>query len=294
MQKRFEEIYIDLFNYLYSICPSKTVALAGGCALNSVANGLIYENTPFEKMHIHPAAGDDGLAIGAALYISRSILNEKPNTKTFNVYLGNYYSDKIIENELKSKDIKYELSRDLLLKSTSKEIQDGKVVGWFQGRSEWGPRALGNRSILADPGYPNMKDTLNSRIKRREFFRPFAPAIKEEMLNTVYEATHPTPYMLHVYKTRDNWKMNLSAVNHLDDTGRVQTVNRKDNPLYYDLICEFENKTGIPVLLNTSFNENEPIVEKPSDAIDCFLRTKWMFLLLVLLLPKNNANLDTL
>ncbi len=275
LQKRFESIYIDLFNYLHKICPSKTVSLAGGCALNSVANGLVYEKTPFQKMNIHPAAGDEGLAIGSALYISRSVLNEQNEKNNFNVYLGNDYSNQEIERDLKSKNVPYKhLNYDLIIEETAKEIKEGKVVGWFQGRSEWGPRALGNRSILCHPGFPNMKDILNSRIKRREFFRPFAPAVKEEMLSMVYDAKHPTPHMLHVYQTKQKWKDNLSAVNHQDNTGRVQTVNRSDNPLYYDLICEFEKLTGIPVLLNTSFNENEPIVEKPSEAIECFLRTK--------------------
>jgi len=150
----------------------------------------------------------------------------------------------------------------------------GKVIGWFQGRMEWGPRALGNRSILAHPGLPDMKDVLNARIKHREWFRPFAPSVLVERQSAVFEQDHPSPFMLHVYKIRPEWRTRLCAVNHVDDTGRLQTVARDENPLYYDLIKAFEQKTGIPVVLNTSFNENEPIVCRPSEAIECFLRTK--------------------
>jgi carbamoyltransferase len=161
-----------------------------------------------------------------------------------------------------------------LLDAVSSQIAAGNIVGWFQGRTEWGPRALGNRSILAHPGLANMKDVLNARIKHREWFRPFAPSILAERQSEYFEHDHPSPFMLHVYKVRSEKRAQLCAVNHVDDTGRLQSVSRDENQLYYDLILAFERKTGIPVVLNTSFNENEPIVCAPSEAIDCFKRTR--------------------
>ena len=156
----------------------------------------------------------------------------------------------------------------------TEEIANGNVVGWYQGRSEWGPRALGNRSIICHPGYEGMKDILNARIKRREWFRPFAPVVLQERIADVFEHDYPSPFMLYVYKIRAEWREKPRAVNHVDNTGRLQTISRQQNPVYYDLIKAFEAQTGIPVLLNTSFNENEPIVESPEEAIACFLRTK--------------------
>jgi carbamoyltransferase len=190
-------------------------------------------------------------------------------------YLGDEHSDPSIRSELDRCKIAYrELGRDELLDATTDEIKNGNVVGWFQGRMEWGPRALGNRSILTHPGFPNMKDILNARIKHREAFRPFAPSVLVERQSEIFEQSYPSPFMLHVYKIRPEWRERLSAVNHVDNTGRLQTVARSENPLYYDLIAKFCSKTGIPVVLNTSFNENEPIVCRPSEAIDCFARTK--------------------
>jgi carbamoyltransferase len=162
----------------------------------------------------------------------------------------------------------------MLLEQTAEQIAAGNVVGWFQGRMEWGPRALGNRSIVAHPGLPNMKDVLNARIKHREWFRPFAPSILAEYQHEYFEHDHPSPFMLHVYKIRPEKREILCAVNHVDNTGRLQTVTREENALYYDLISAFHRKTGIPVILNTSFNENEPIVCTPDEAIDCFQRTR--------------------
>src|SRR5256885_1089396 len=166
------------------------------------------------------------------------------------------------------------LDRGELLDEVAEQIAAGNVVGWFQGRMEWGPRALGNRSIVAHPGRPDMKEILNSRIKRREWFRPFAPSILEDRQAEYFEHDHPSPFMLHVYKIRPEKREQLCAVNHVDDTGRLQSVARDENPLYYDLISAFERRTGIPVVLNTSFNENEPIVCNPEEAIDCFQRTR--------------------
>ena len=166
------------------------------------------------------------------------------------------------------------LERAELLDETAEQIAAGNVIGWFQGRMEWGPRALGNRSIVAHPGLPNMKDVLNARIKHREWFRPFAPSILADKQHEYFEHDYPSPFMLHVYKTRPEMRKDLCAVNHVDDTGRLQTVTREENPMYYDLISAFYRKTGIPVILNTSFNENEPIVCTPEEAIDCFQRTR--------------------
>lgn len=275
LQKVFEKYYMHLLNAVHKLVPTEKVVIAGGCALNSVANGKLFDETPFRETCIQPAAGDDGLAIGAALYVSNSVLKENRRWVMKNSYLGDEYSDAAVKSELERYKVEYvECDRETLLDKTSEEIKNGNVVGWFQGRMEWGPRALGNRSILAHPGFPNMKDILNARIKHREAFRPFAPSVLQERQAEIFEHTHPSPFMLHVYKIKPVWRERLSAVNHVDDTGRLQTVARDENPLYYDLIKKFESKTGIPVILNTSFNENEPIVCQPFEAIECFLRTK--------------------
>jgi carbamoyltransferase len=249
--------------------------MAGGCALNSVVNGKIFDRTPFRHTWIQPAAGDEGLAIGAALHTYHSVLKQSRRCEMKNSYLGPEFSDSRIEAELKTANLHYrKLERQPLLDGVAEQIAVGNVTGWFQGRMEWGPRALGNRSIVAHPGLPNMKDILNARIKQREWFRPFAPSILVERQNEYFEHDHPSPFMLHVYKIRPEKREQLCAVNHVDDTGRLQSVSREENPLYYDLIQAFERKTGIPVILNTSFNENEPIVCQPSEAIDCFKRTR--------------------
>lgn len=275
LQKIFERYYLSLLVSLHDLVPGSKVSMAGGCALNSVANGKALLETPFTEHCIQPAAGDDGLAVGAALYVSRSILGEPSNYVMADAYLGDQYSDAFIRSELERYGVEFiSLDRGHLLQRTSEEINNGKVVGWFQGRMEWGPRALGNRSILAHPGFPDMKDILNARIKHREWFRPFAPSVLAERQSNLFEQNEPSPFMLHVYKIKPEWRERLSAVNHVDNTGRLQTVARHENPLYYDLITEFEKLSGIPVILNTSFNENEPIVCRPSEAIECYLRTR--------------------
>ncbi|MBP9665535.1 MAG: hypothetical protein KBD94_13035 [Pyrinomonadaceae bacterium] len=275
LQRIFEKYYMHVLGDLHSLVPSNRMAMAGGCALNSVANGKALLETPFTEHCIQPAAGDDGLALGAALYASNVLLKEGKRWVMRDAYLGDEYSDADVKVELDRYGVKYrELGREELIDATTDEVKNGNVVGWFQGRMEWGPRALGNRSILAHPGFPNMKDILNARIKHREPFRPFAPSVLVERQGEIFEQDYPSPFMLHVYKIRSEWRERLSAVNHVDDTGRLQTVARDENPLYYDLISAFEQKTGIPVVLNTSFNENEPIVCKPSEAIECFQRTK--------------------
>jgi carbamoyltransferase len=275
MQSRFEEIFFHLLNGLHERVPVDELVMAGGCALNSVANGKIFSQTPFRDTWIQPAAGDEGLAIGAALYTCCSILRQPRRYIMKDAYLGPEFSSTRIESDLKAANLLYrKLEHEPLLDEVATQVAAGNVVGWFQGKMEWGPRALGNRSILAHPGLPEMKDTLNARIKHREWFRPFAPSILAERQSEYFEHDHPSPFMLHVYKIRPEKRAQLTAVNHVDNTGRLQTVTRKENPLYHGLIQAFERKTGIPVILNTSFNENEPIVCTPAEAIDCFKRTR--------------------
>ena len=275
MQQRFEEVFFHLLNELHKHVPVELLAMAGGCALNSVANGRLFEHTPFRHTWIQPAAGDEGLAIGAALYAYHTILNQPRRHEMKHSFLGPEFSDSRIASALQENNLRYrKLEPEPLLEAVSDQLVAGGVVGWFQGRMEWGPRALGNRSILAHPGLANMKDVLNARIKHREWFRPFAPSILAERQHEYFEHEHPSPFMLHVYKIRPEKRQQLCAVNHVDGTGRLQTVSAQENPLYYDLIRTFEQKTGIPVLLNTSFNENEPIVSTPQEAIDCFKRTR--------------------
>jgi carbamoyltransferase len=275
VQRRFEDVLFHLLTQLHRRVPCEDLAMAGGCALNSVANGKLFAHTPFRRTWIQPAAGDEGLAIGAALHVYHAVLNQARRSVMKNSYLGPEFSNARIESDLKKANLRYrKLEREPLLDFVAQNIASGNVVGWFQGRMEWGPRALGNRSILAHPGLPGMKDILNARIKQREWFRPFAPSILEERQCEYFEHDHPSPFMLHVYKIRPEKRAQLSAVNHVDDTGRLQSVSREENPLYYELIRAFEQKTGLPVILNTSFNENEPIVCQPEEAIDCFKRTR--------------------
>jgi len=275
LQQRFEEIFFHLLNHLYGRVPLEDLAMAGGCALNSVANGKIFERTPFRRTYIQPAAGDEGLAVGAALHTYHSVLKQSQRHELKHSYLGPEFSESRIQSALQSAGLPYrKLERGPLLDEAAEQIAAGNVIGWFQGRMEWGPRALGNRSIVAHPGLPNMKEVLNARIKHREWFRPFAPSIMAEYQHEYFEHDHPSPFMLHVYKIRADKRAALCAVNHVDDTGRLQSVTRAENPMYYDLISAFYRKTGIPVILNTSFNENEPIVCTPEEAIDCFQRTR--------------------
>jgi carbamoyltransferase len=275
LQQQFEEIFFHLLNRLHERVPADNLTMAGGCALNSVANGKVFDRTPFRRTYIQPAAGDEGLAIGAALHIYHSVLKQLRRHELKNSYLGPEFSDSRIQSALQRAGLEpQKLDRRDLLEEVADHIAAGSVVGWFQGRMEWGPRALGNRSIIAHPGRADMKDILNARIKHREWFRPFAPSILAEYQEEYFEHNHPSPFMLHVYKIRPEKRNALCAVNHVDDTGRLQTVRRDENPMYYDLISAFHRKTGLPVILNTSFNENEPIVCTPEEAIDCFKRTR--------------------
>lgn len=275
VQHVFERGYMHMLNILHQLVPTEHVVMAGGGVLNSVSNGKLFNETPFKETVIQPAAGDEGLSLGAALYVSQSILGEESRYIMQNAYLGPEYTDQEIKAVLDRHQVEYqELDRATLIQSTVAEIEANQVIGWYQGRMEWGPRALGNRSILANPSSENMKDILNARIKRREWFRPFAPVVLAECQSEIFEHHHPSPYMLHVYKIYPDWRSKLAAVNHIDDTGRLQSVSRDENPMYYDLVKAFGEKTGIPVLINTSFNENEPIVCTPEEAVDCYIRTK--------------------
>jgi carbamoyltransferase len=270
-----------------------TLCLAGGCAYNSVANGKIFERTPFKNLHIHPAAGDAGTAVGAAFWVWHRTLGNPRDFVLEHAYWGPEYSDSEVKTLLDGRGASYEWIEDEaeLCRRTAERIAAGDVVGWFQGRSEWGPRALGNRSIVVDPRRTDMKAILNERIKRRENFRPFAPSILEERSGEYFEESYPVPYMLQVYKIRPQMREKIPAVTHVDGTGRLQTVSREGNPLYHRLIAEFGEQTGVPVILNTSFNENEPVVNKPEEALDCYERTK-MDMLVVgkALLRKSGGN----
>ena len=227
------------------------------------------------------AVHDAGTAIGAAFWVWHVELGKERNFVMNSPYWGPEFSEIEIENILRKKGVKYKkLTEEEIIKRTARDIAEGKIVGWFQGRTEWGPRALGNRSILVDPRRAEMKDTLNARIKRREGFRPFAPSILEEHTKEWFEKDYPVPFMEKVYKIKPEKRALIPAVTHVDGTGRLQTVSRQMNPKYYRLIEEFYKLTGVPIVLNTSFNENEPIVNTPEEALDCFLRTRMDVLVL--------------
>jgi carbamoyltransferase len=275
VQTVLEENYFALLNFVQKHTGMKKLCLAGGVALNCAANGKIFEKTAFEDVYIQPASHDAGTSIGAALYVNHQVHRQPRSFEMRHVYLGPEYSDSDIRQAIDSNDVVFDqMSEDSLVLSTAQEIAAGKIVGWFQGRMEFGPRALGNRSILADPRRKEMKDTLNKRIKYREPFRPFCPSILAEATGDYFETDYPSRFMVQAYRIKSEQRSNIPAVTHEDGTGRLQTVDKDANPLYWRLIKSFSEITGVPVLLNTSFNENEPIVNTPSEALDCFLRTQ--------------------
>jgi carbamoyltransferase len=280
LQARLEDSVLSLLNQLHRLYGVKKLCMAGGVAFNCVANGMIFERTPFEEVYIPPAAGDAGLAIGAAFYVTHQTLNRPREFTMDHAYWGPQFTSEQIGQALSRKKIAdsgfriAELSDEEITQETARRIADGKIIGWFQGRLEFGPRALGNRSIVVDPRRAEMKDILNSRIKHRESFRPFAPSILEERVSDYFDHSHPSPFMLMTYHVRPEKRNEIPAPTHVDGTGRLQTVNREQNPRYWQLIGEFERLTGVPVVLNTSFNDNEPVVCTPEEAIECFLRTK--------------------
>ena len=274
VQKICEEIIFHMLNHLQKLTRMKNLCIAGGVAQNSVANGKIRENTDFEKIYIPPAAYDAGNAIGSALWLYHQELKNKNRFFINNSFFGAHFEDYEIEKILKDKKVNYIKlnSEEELIEKASDLLANGAVIGWFQGRTEFGPRALGNRSILTNPARKDAKDLINSKIKRRESFRPFAPSILREFVSEYFEQDDDVFFMEKVFKIRPEKRNIIPAVTHIDGTGRLQTVH-KDIKLYYKLIDRFREKTGIPLLLNTSFNENEPIVNTPLEALDCYLRT---------------------
>ncbi len=275
IQEVTDEIMVKAANHLYKETGCKNLCLAGGVALNCVANGKILRETPFEHLFIQPAAGDAGGALGAAFYLYNTILRNPRSFVMEDAYYGPEYGREEIKQFLDKHGIPYtELTQEVLVKRVAKLIDQQHVVGWFQGRMEFGPRALGNRSILADPRNPKMKDILNLKIKFREGFRPFAPTVLEERVADYFEFNGASPFMLLVAQVREDKRV-IPSVTHVDGSARLQTISRTSNPLYYDLISEFEKRTGLPVIINTSFNvRGEPIVCTPLDAYRCFMRTK--------------------
>lgn len=280
MQALLEEILLANVNALQQQTKVKTLCLAGGVAFNCVANGKILERTPFEHVYVQPAAGDGGLCVGAAFAVQHEVLGKPRSFQMDHAFWGPGFEPSEVRaavsaNSFDADDVQIaELDEDALLRATATRIAQGKIVGWFQGRSEWGPRALGNRSILADPRRSQMKDILNRRIKHRESFRPFAPSILEECTDEFFERDHPSPFMTFAYPVRASKRAAIPAPTHVDGTARLQTVNRNTHSLYWRLIRAFGDVTGVPVLLNTSFNDNEPIVCSPQEALACFERTK--------------------
>lgn len=275
LQKITEEIMIKTANHAYEITSKENLCLAGGVALNSLSNGRLRRETPFDKIWIQPAATDAGSSLGSALFLNHQLLDNKRNYQMNHVFLGPEYSNQEIKNVLEKREADYRrLEREKLLDKTTDLLSEGKVIGWFQGKLEWGPRALGNRSILADPRREEMKDIVNKKVKHREEFRPFAPSVLEEKADEYFDNEYESPFMLFVFNVRENKQDVIPAVTHVDGTSRIQTVNRQQNRLYYDLISKFEEKTGVPVLLNTSFNiRGEPIVRTPEQAWNDFQRT---------------------
>jgi carbamoyltransferase len=280
LQARLEEVYLGMLKRLAERTGLKAVCLAGGVAFNCVANGKIFDATGFEQVYVHPAAGDAGLAVGAAFFVWHQILGKPRSFVMDHAYWGPGYTREETWRAIDASGLRQngwrvdELAEDNLMQRTAAIVADGGILGWFQGRAEWGPRALGNRSIVADPRRPEMKQILNQRIKHREIFRPFAPSILAESTGEWFEKSHPSPFMTLAYAVRPEKRERIPAPTHVDGTGRLQTVTREANPRYWNLIKAFEQLTGVPVVLNTSFNDNEPIVCRPEEALDCFERTQ--------------------
>jgi carbamoyltransferase len=273
-QVRFEAAVMHCLEQVHDIVPSTRLVSAGGCALNGVANARVLRDTPFTETYLQAAAADDGVSLGAALWTWHNVVGGKERFHMRHAYWGPEYAEHELEAAARRAGARmYEVPVDALAEVGARLIHQGLVLGWYQGRSEWGPRALGNRSILADPTQPHMKDLINEKIKRREMFRPFAPTVLRPAVSKYFEQDVFSPFMMHVVKIRPEWRERLPAVTHVDGTGRLQSIERDTNPLYYDLIEAFGRLSGIPIVLNTSFNENEPIVDTPEQALQCFLRT---------------------
>ena len=282
-QAHFEDAVLACLTELHQCVPTENLVTAGGCALNGVCNARILRDTPFRRSYIQCAASDDGTAIGAALYVWNAILGRDRAGTIDHAYWGPEHPEHEMEKALQTAGLPYKrLNRDELLTWTAHRLSDGQVIGWYQGRSEWGPRALGTWLLAngcwlivlwSHPGAPGMKELINKKIKRREAFRPFAPTVLAHKAGDYFEQTLESPFMMHVVKIRPEKRQALAAVCHEDNTGRLHTVARSQNALYYDLIQAFAARSGVHVVLNTSFNENEPVVDTPQQAVDCFVRT---------------------
>jgi len=280
MQAALEEVLAANWSGLAAKTAQRNLCLAGGVAFNCLANGKIFERSPFDRVFVQPAAGDAGLSVGAAVAVYHGVLGKPRNFQMDHAYWGPQFTASQLRAAVDEAHATNgsarvdELRDEPLLQTTARHIADGKIVGWFQGATELGPRALGNRSILADPRRPEMKDILNRRIKHREIFRPFAPSIIEEATGEFFEQTHPSPFMTFAYPVKPEKRSQIPAPTHVDGTARLQTVSRTSNPLYWRLLRAVGDITGVPAVLNTSFNDNEPIVCRPEEALDCFRRTQ--------------------
>ncbi|GAB5536474.1 MAG: carbamoyltransferase [Rubricoccaceae bacterium] len=285
LQVVYEEAAFHILNGLWERTQMDKLCLAGGCGMNSVANGKIRANTPFDEIYVQPAAGDNGTALGAALWVWHQELDHPRNFVMEHAYWGTEYPDADVPAILdaavpgrEDEDWHYTATTyattEETIEATADLLADGNVIGWFQGRMEWGSRALGNRSIIADPSRADMRDLINLKIKFRERFRPFAPSILEEKLDEYFVGGADDPFMQQVYPVQPDKREGLPAITHVDGSGRLQTVAASENPTYHALISAFETRTGTPILLNTSFNENEPIVDTPEQAFACFHRTR--------------------
>ncbi|MBD3203494.1 hypothetical protein GF327_04320 [Candidatus Woesearchaeota archaeon] len=299
LQMIYEDVFFKILNHVYEKTLCSNLSLAGGCALNSVANGKIIRKSPFKKIWIQPAAGDGGASLGVAYFIYNSILNHKRNYVQDTCFFGPEFSTGQVHEFLDKNKIHYSKfkNKNELLKKTAELIYDNNIVAWFQGKMEWGPRALGSRSILANPLNPEAKDILNNKVKHRESFRPFAPVVCKEDAAEYFECDEPLPnpadFMLMVYPIKKKIQKILPSVTHVDGTGRLQSVSRKSNPLFYDLLREFEKLSGIPILINTSFNiRGEPIVCTPYDAYRCMMGTGIDYLIIENFLVKREDNLQ--
>ena len=281
VQRVFEEAAFHVLRGVHARVPLDTLCLAGGCAMNSVANGKIRQHTPFKSVFIQPAAGDNGTALGAALQAWHAGGDRTVGARMEHSYWGTEYDAAAIAAVIRQSGVveqgrcRWQTIDDEaeLCRETASRIADGQVIGWYQGRMEWGARALGNRSILADPRRRDMRDIINQKIKFRERFRPFAPSVLAEAIDQYFVGAVHDPFMIQVYPVRPDKRETIPAVTHVDGSGRLQSVTRESNRRYWTLIDAFRARTGVPILLNTSFNENEPIVERPEQALDCFLRT---------------------
>ncbi|MEE2700021.1 MAG: carbamoyltransferase C-terminal domain-containing protein [Bacteroidota bacterium] len=275
VQKYTEQVIFHMLNSLQKKTGAENICITGGVAQNSVANGKILANTNFKHIYIPSAGHDAGTSIGSALYLYNQILEKERLAEITTAYYGRKSNQEEIVKTLEKANVAYRiLQNEELFETVSEKLINGGVIGWFQGRAEFGPRALGHRSILVDPRRSDAKELLNEKIKRRESFRPFAPSILKEAVSDYFIQTDAAPFMEKVFDIKKEKQKEIPAVTHVDGTGRLQTVDKDISPRYHKLISRFSEKSGIPILLNTSFNENEPIVNKPEEALDCFLRTK--------------------